>query len=681
MRKDELLDILGGVDDKFYREAMGEEPLEAVSVTVSKKRGSVFRAAAFFILGLGVTAAAGLLIYHSGIISGHGRDLPLVQTETLNPPGITRDDLPFTESTDLKETPKPLAVTQEDIDYCLSYTMDAQNLLNSTSMDKNISEITLDTISHFLIDLNFDGTDEILVIDFNTYCPIYIFEMKDGGPVFNGSIAWDSRFDINKYRFSDIAVYEKGEEKYYYFYLTFEDISSMSAKIAAAIKYDGEMYYIDYLLSYGIIRSESGWREFPFFRRGWDNPFVGTNTLSNADYDQMEYEEFKELWEQYPALPVVNMSEYAKKISDHCDMTYEGVNYEYNNDNWDCLIIDGTVYSLDGKTDWDVYDENGNYLSSAAAMLKFSELEYLDEFGNADIFIGYFYSSSKMYRYGDKILVVSQTYPELLSDDSLGTVSLGSDNSDSGKWPKVPGIDYKQKDYYRVATYSVCEGHWKYPDFDPEKIPDIKGSSSFDDSNDLTDIEKANYSVAYDCYLWARLYSETVGDYRFDLVAQNISTDKETDPNMLYCSNCYVLIFNINNISQRVGVIAVKYNKMPINSDFSEYSVQAYELKDSIVIYFYNCKSIVYNYFYTIKLISDDEEALWPLRGDYSYLYDTDEDMTPIQKSDVQFTADSEANTLYYDNKAYIFDFSNFYSDFDLALPNFTVVTREDRYP
>lgn len=667
MRKDELLDLLGGVDDKFYREAMGEEPLEAVPVIVSKKRGGLLRAAAAFVLGIGVTAAAGLLIYHSGIISGNGRDLPFepnaVTEETPKTCETAREEIPFTESIGLEETPKSSEITREDIDYCLSYTMETQNLLNSTSSDKDISEITLDTLSHFLIDLNLDGTDEILVKDFHTRCPIFIFEMKDGNPVFNGSIAHDIRFNIDKYRFSDIALYEEGEEKYYYFYMTFEDISIMNAKIAAAIKYDGEEYYLDYLLSYGVIYSEARWREFPFFRRGWKTPFDDSNTFSAADYDQMEYEEFKELWEKYRALPVVSfrdISANARANITHGELVYEGVDYDYNYDEWDCLIIDGNVYSLDGETDWDTYDDiSGLILDSAEAMLKLDELEYLGKFGSAEIICPYFSEDSKMYpddskmyRYNDEILILSRP------DDRIRTAS----------------VEYKKGEYYRAVTYSVCRDRYCYSPVDWQQVPDIGGSNRYASLKfALVMYEEENYSVLYESYSQALLYTEDKGNYRYDLVAENVCTDKSADPDMMYCSDSYVVISRIDT-GEIVTEIRTGQTEMPINGDFSEYSVQVFELKDGRVIYA-PTRDIYggYSPFCTF----DEQGVIHLLYGDYSSLLETETgEFSQIHKLGVHFTADPDTNTLYYEDNAYTFDFTKIEAGFDVngqMIPCFAV--------
>lgn len=653
MKRDELLNLLGKVDDKFYREAMGEEPLEAVPVIISKKRGGVLRAAAAFVLGIGVISAAGLLIYHFGIISENGQNFPLEQTLVS------------------EEATKPSGITKDNIDYCLNYTAKMEKMYSSTVTDT--AEIVPETFSYFLVDLNFDGADEIIVADFNTPYLVSIFEMKDGSPVYNSGFERDRRYDIDKYRFSDMAVYEEGEEKYYYFYLTYEDVSCINARIAAAIKYDGEKYYLDYLLSYGVIHSEAGWREFPFFRKGWEKPFDGTDSFSTVDYDQMEYEEFKELWEKYRALPVVSfrdISENARANVTHGELIYEGIDYDYNFDEWDCLIIDGTVYSLEGKTDWDIYDDiSGVILDSAEAMLKFDELEYLGEFGSAEILCRYFPEDSKMYRYNDEILVLSKP------DERIRAAS----------------VEYKEGEYYRVGTYSVCRGHYDYSPVDWQQVPDIQGSNLYASQKfALVRFEEENYSVLYRSYSQALLYTEDKGNYRYDLVAENVCTDKLADPDMMYCSDSYVVVSRIDT-GEFVAEIHTGYTKMPINGDFSEYSVQVFDLKDGIVIYSPAYDEIYgkygeydpiydmygeYSPFCTIG--SDGRNGISLLYGDYTSLMETElGEVSQKQKDGVRFTASPETNTIYYENNAYTFDFTKVEAGFDedsqMMIPCFTV--------
>ncbi len=646
MKNEELLDLLGGIDEKFYKEAMDDEPLEAVPITLNKKSGTFFRFAAGFAAAI-TAAAAAILIYAAMPKDGLGHTL--TEEITLTPPAAPE-------------------ILKEDINFCKKYVLEFQAENTLTGSGEHIADTDSDKISYRLLDLNFDGINEILVTDLYTRCPLFIFEKKDdSSPVLANCIEFDDRLSLDRFRFN-VTPYEQDGEKYHYFYMTYEDDTSMTARIAAAIKYDGEGYYLSFLLSYGVGRTDSDPDEWSFFRKGW--VFPEAENPDPADYTQMSYEEFKILWEQYSALPVisfVNISKYTDLITDHCQLTYKGVKYDYNFDTWDCLIIDGVVYSLDGKTDWDVYDKNGEYLPSAAAMREFEELEYLDLFGSGDIFTMFFSVNSKMYRCGDNILVLFQIYQESPSDNEIGTDGL----------PNVPGIKYKKSEYYRVGTYSVCKGHWKYPAFDPAEIPDIKGSSRFGESNGLTEAEKSNYSASYHCYSWACIHSETVGNYRFDLIAQNISTDSEADPDKLYCSKSYILVFNINNPEDRLGILdSREYSSLPLNSDLSDCFVQAYDLKNGIVIYSYDSNTMFYNkntkIFFTVKPYGDDD-ALWPLRGDYSSLCETDENFEPIQKPGVAFTADPDKDALYYGGNSFDFDFTNFYEDFNEALPNFSV--------
>ena len=130
---------------------------------------------------------------------------------------------------------------------------------------------------------------------------------------------------------------------------------------------------------------------------------------------------------------------------------------------------------------------------------------------------------------------------------------------------------------------------------------------------------------------------------------------------------------------------------MPINGDFSEYSVQVFDLKDGIVIYSPAYDEIYgkygeydpiydmygeYSPFCTIG--SDGRNGISLLYGDYTSLMETElGEVSQKQKDGVRFTASPETNTIYYENNAYTFDFTKVEAGFDedsqMMIPCFTV--------
>lgn len=601
-----------------------------------------------------------------GIISNEGSPVPYVKffregwhIQDNNPEMFTDigeetftalwneyEHLPPISFDDFKNNNSTKTPTEKDLIVCLKYIANYNNSFTGE-------------VTYKYYDLNFDGVEEIVFAPNRSRNQIFIFEQTESEPRFVSCIAEEEiGLDPTDQFLNHFGLYEKlddlGEniiERYYYFYYdTYASDGTIKAKAAAAIKYDGEKYYTENLLSYGVLdygdstQPSSPPSEVCFFRDDFNTEEIRVD----GDYSTLEYEEFKKRWDTYQKLPPIDFSDisvYCTSYEEICPFVYEDTVYEYNYDYWNCVIKDGTVTSMRGETRWDIYDERtGKHLESAAAMREFKDLEYLGEWVGEENM--WFNKDSEMYRYKDKILVLSNP-----------------DWEDMMEWD-INTVEADLSEYYKATMFEPCKGHYKYYEpFDLEQVPDIQGSSKSStlkiNGLNLTDTDIANYTAMYRSFSKVKLYTEKIGGYTFDLMAEKVRTDKAANPDMIYCSDLYMTVsedgdFVGSNISATIPVELSDIHALPTDR-FSDYMPQIYELKDGIVIFTsYKDVNGLCSPFITIK-----NDLLYPMYGDFSPLIDKDELYPYIYEfhSDIKFTPDFEENILYYGDTAFKFNF------------------------
>lgn len=130
------------------------------------------------------------------------------------------------------------------------------------------NELARNVKSSAVYDLDFDGADELLIIDTFSSPRIHVFKKTDG------SIEEVTSFFMQPYSYMndrlEMKPYENGDEKYYYFTFS-EGNGVMKATVLGALKPNGDSYEVEYLYSWGTL-------EYPdiaepvsneFYRKGW----------------------------------------------------------------------------------------------------------------------------------------------------------------------------------------------------------------------------------------------------------------------------------------------------------------------------------------------------------------------------------------------------------------------------
>lgn len=156
-------------------------------------------------------------------------------------------------------------------------------------------ELARSVRSAAVYDLDFDGTDELLIVNTFVVPEIHVFKKSDG------KIEETTKFLMQPYSYMDnrleMKPYKNGGEKYYYF--TFgEGGGVMKATVLGALKPNGDSYEVEYLYSWGTL-------EYPdlpepvkneFYRKGWDRTAV---TLNASDPNDIPKETLAEALKSY----------------------------------------------------------------------------------------------------------------------------------------------------------------------------------------------------------------------------------------------------------------------------------------------------------------------------------------------------------------------------------------------
>ena len=213
MKNLQLLKILGEIDDKFYDEALGGDTEKPLKIDVSRKPLRWYNIAApiaaCLVLGAGVFTLS-RYFNNTGVIPGP----------------ITSDSDPI----------KPIytSATEADIDAC-------RQLLVENKSD--LSEFTAR-----IMDINFDGVDEVVFCLSDGMSGIYIFSKCNGEMIRTGFIdTTPYRYcviDPNLFKEYDPAEHLEGGSKYWYFLLKCLNYdTNIYAEAVARITYDGASSY------------------------------------------------------------------------------------------------------------------------------------------------------------------------------------------------------------------------------------------------------------------------------------------------------------------------------------------------------------------------------------------------------------------------------------------------------
>ncbi len=178
----------------------------------------------------------------------------------------------------------------------------------SDSADNSISDNDIETVKESyigedrpiydtkIIDLDFDGKDELLVLTSMANPKLFeIWEKSDDGMTLNCS------FGAGKVNYIDKISLKEGKidgEKVYMFSFAYDEGNNMKAdEVLSAVRKTENGYEVEHLLSRGTITYPDVAKPFTkeFYRKGWDKGDIGLE----QDYGDIAKEEYDRLYEEY----------------------------------------------------------------------------------------------------------------------------------------------------------------------------------------------------------------------------------------------------------------------------------------------------------------------------------------------------------------------------------------------
>ena len=198
-------------------------------------------------------------------------------SSTATTSGIITSDDPTGKSPE--DDSAPAGITDDDVNNCLDI------------IGKN-SDFT--AVDSDIYDIDFDGSDEVLVLADVPFRAICVFEKENGEMVQTDNIGMGALADVETLK---LYTYSNDGEEYPYFVFHFDNGGVMKCDVLAAIKRVNDSYDIEYLLSFGTLNytdvSEPFTKEF--YRIGWNK----TDVAMDGDYNDISEEEFLKIYEKY----------------------------------------------------------------------------------------------------------------------------------------------------------------------------------------------------------------------------------------------------------------------------------------------------------------------------------------------------------------------------------------------
>lgn len=291
MKKEQLFDILGDIDEKFYEEARGEDALKPIIIGAGDFRKKN-------LLKIAIPAAACIAVVAVGITLGLRKNSGV----PIEPDDTSLNNSSVSEKISVPDINSGAVYIEE---YSESDIDRAKELI---ILEEGISQEEADNFWYWTntLDIDGDGYPELLINRNMGYTPAYILKKQGGDMTIVGKIATDENHFSSV---EDLYMYNGDDGSYvYYFSMESGRNRSADANVLTAIKYDGEKYYKEPLLAYGKAYGNDSYaddREIVFWKRGWDRNTISIDNIENP----ISEEEFRALWAKYPDAPEIELPE------------------------------------------------------------------------------------------------------------------------------------------------------------------------------------------------------------------------------------------------------------------------------------------------------------------------------------------------------------------------------------
>ena len=173
-------------------------------------------------------------------------------------------------------------ITDDDVNECLNIIEQNSDF---TAVDSEV------------YDIDFDGSDEVLVLADVPFRAICVFEKENGKMVQTDNFGMGALKNVMSLK---LYTYSDEVEEYPYFTFHYDNGGAMKCDVLAAIKGVDGSYEIEYLLSFGTLTYADIPEPFTkeFYRIGWNK----TDIAMDGDYNDISKEEFMKIYEKYSEL-------------------------------------------------------------------------------------------------------------------------------------------------------------------------------------------------------------------------------------------------------------------------------------------------------------------------------------------------------------------------------------------
>lgn len=287
MKNTELFDLLGKIDDRFYDEALGGDSERPTEIVIKKPPFSLKRIA--IPAAACLAAAVGIGVTAHYLNKADFTKVPNPTTSTVSEPNVTLVN------------PE---ITADDIAECKAQLKDRfPNIYEYPDLITGVPNFDERGTRIRIIDIDFDGCDEVLVNPNDKNRSLFIFEKTADGMIETAQID-----EYNKLELDILHKYDSNGEQYWYYYdYQIHELTNgewLQADTTARIKFENGEYSIDHPLAYGYSyadRNNTDPKQW-FFK----TDCAALSKLAEVPGSNISPDEFKAKWIAHTELPNFN---------------------------------------------------------------------------------------------------------------------------------------------------------------------------------------------------------------------------------------------------------------------------------------------------------------------------------------------------------------------------------------
>lgn len=585
MKKEDLLDLLENVDEKYIEEALHDydeyDSTKPVEAREGKTRITPIKIIAPIAACLAVVAAAGFAVSNIDKLAIFA--------------GSNSSSNGETNASAYMESSAPVVVKElADI----TFVNECKELVVSQIKEKNSSYKMLNVYSISwevgMLDMDFDGEDEYLIyarsIGYsNCLDGVFVFKKTPNGAEYLGSFGDGAKIDFNNiYKATD------GGNYYYYHYLILDnDIYAINGYGREGVNFVS--FEQDRICETPGIHGDVCSKNY------CGRDFTNVLTCYDGNNNKISPDDFRTLWKQYPYLPeptITSLGHSTFAIDNAVDLLAEKygadraklvenefwVYMDINNDN----ITEGILMFKDVPELPDIYvmgDNGTNFLGSLGVTGKpFNQIwdgadrylppAFIRQGQDGDESFFYCTTTETTIVDGEEIETAWYIYKVIVEDDNKVRgekhLNFGRDLSNGGKvFLRLGNRDISASEFMNERNKFSKDGDYKFAEIDREMMmkAGLDFGAFYKDIKEIDPELRELGATTRAVRQRATLCSADIGDYRVSLCAENIFTSSiYIEPVYFYAEKLFITLTDKNG--KVIDIVDVK----PQGSFFTETS-------------------------------------------------------------------------------------------------------------